>query len=122
MMLSIIGEQKKHLEEQEVQRVNFEPVSLSPAHSFIINYLTDDSRNGTCFPMEDYTVCDRYQTDSQHPWFTVRWYWRMFCQRSAYFNISRMFIAILQWGLPGLCLKCLLKMRLGGEAEQPGNF
>lgn len=75
MMLSIIGEQKKRLEEQEknirytcaqvaqarpnlgvpfveehaVQRVNFEPVSLSPAHSFIINYLTDGLRNGTMF-------------------------------------------------------------------------
>lgn len=91
MMLSIIGEQKKRLEEQEknirytcaqvaqarpnlgvpfveehaVQRVNFEPVSLSPAHSFIINYLTDGLRSGTCFSMKDYTVCGRYQTDSQ---------------------------------------------------------
>ena len=89
MMLSIIKEKKKKLEEQAknirytcgqvsqagkylgvpfvedhaAQRVNFEPVSLSPAHSFIINYLTDGLRNGTCFSAETYTVCGRYQTD-----------------------------------------------------------
>lgn len=88
MMLSIIEEQKKKLSKQEQnirytcmqvaqakehlgepfveyhekQRVNFDPVTLSPEHSFIINYLTDGLRNGTCFSTDDYTVCGRYQT------------------------------------------------------------
>ena len=88
MMLSIIKEQKKKLSEQEKnilytctqvaqarehlgepfveyhepQRVNFDPVTLSPEHSFIINYLTDGLRNGTCFSTEDHAVCGRYQT------------------------------------------------------------
>lgn len=90
MMLSIIREQKKKLEEQAKnirytcaqvaqankhlgkpfveyhapQHVNFNPVTLSPAHSFIINYLTDGLRNGTCFSSESLSVCGRYQTDA----------------------------------------------------------
>ena len=76
MMLSIISEQKQKLQQQEAnirytctqaaqarehlgkpfteyhapQRVNFDSVTLSPEHSFIINYLTDGLRNGTFSP------------------------------------------------------------------------
>lgn len=90
MMLSIISEQKQKLQQQEAnirytctqvaqarehlgkpfteyhapQRVNFDPVTLSPEHSFIINYLTDGLRNGTCFSNNTLSVCGRYQTDA----------------------------------------------------------
>lgn len=90
MMLSIISEQKQKLQQQEAnirytctqvaqarehlgkpfteyhapQRVNFDPVTLSPEHSFIINYLTDGLRNGTCFSNDTLSVCGRYQTDA----------------------------------------------------------
>lgn len=89
MMLSIIKEQKKKLEQQaknirytctqvaearkhlgepflqnhEPQRIAFEPVALMQDHSFIINYLTDGLRNGTCFSGPDLAVNGRYQTD-----------------------------------------------------------
>lgn len=89
MMLSIIKEQKKKLEQQaknirytctqvaearkhlgepflqthESQRIVFEPVALMQDHSFIINYLTDGLRNGTSFGSPDLTVKGRYQTD-----------------------------------------------------------
>ena len=90
MMMSIIEEQKQKLLQQEndilytctqvaqarehlgkpfteyhaPQRINFDPVTLSPAHSFIINYLTDGLRNGTCFSSDNLSVCGRYQTDA----------------------------------------------------------
>ena len=89
MMLSIIKEQKQKLEQQaknirytcsqvakarkhlgkpflqnhEPQRIVFESVVLKGKHSFVINYLTDGLRNGTCFGGTDLTVKGRYHTD-----------------------------------------------------------
>lgn len=93
MMLSIIKEQKKKLEQQEKnirctctqiaearkhlgepflqdhepQRIAFEPVTLVREHAFIINYLTDGLRSGTCFGGPDLAVNGRYQTDPTGP-------------------------------------------------------
>lgn len=88
MLLDIIGEQKKKLELQEknirytsvhierakqypekifvdVQEINawFEPVEIREDNTFIINYLTDGFRSGTCFSVKDLTVCGRYREE-----------------------------------------------------------
>ena len=88
MLLDIIGEQKKKLELQEknirytsahierakrypkkifvdVQEINawFEPVKIREDNTFIINYLTDGFRSGTCFSTTDLTVCGRYREE-----------------------------------------------------------
>lgn len=93
MMLSIIKEQKRKLEQQaknirytctqvaearkhlgepflqnrEPQRIAFEPVALMKDQSFVINYLTDGLRNGTAFGSSDLTVKGRYQTEPSGP-------------------------------------------------------
>ena len=93
MMLSIIKEQKRKLEQQaknirytctqvaearkhlgepflqnrEPQRIAFEPVALMKDQSFVINYLTDGLRNGTAFGGPDLTVKGRYQTEPSGP-------------------------------------------------------
>lgn len=56
----------------------------------------------------------------QHPWFTVRCYWRMCCRRSVYFNILRVFIAILQWGLPGCA--CRFEQTLLGSVHKGEKY
>lgn len=88
MLLDIIGEQKEKLELQEknirytsvhierekqypekifvdVQEINawFEPVEIREDNTFIINYLTDGFRSGTCFSVKDLTVCGRYREE-----------------------------------------------------------
>lgn len=92
MLLDIIGEQKKKLEIQEknirytaahierarrypekifvnAQTINawFDPVQIRVDNTFIINYLTDGFRSGTCFSATDFTVCGRYREEiNQH--------------------------------------------------------
>ena len=88
MLLDIIREQKEKLEIQEknirytsahierakrypekifvdVQEINawFEPVQIREDNTFIINYLTDGFRSGTCFWVKDLTVCGRYREE-----------------------------------------------------------
>lgn len=44
----------------------------------------------------------------------------MFCRRSAYFNILRVFIAILQWGLPGCA--CRFEQTLRGSVHKGEKY
>lgn len=86
IMLEIIHEQKKKLEIQEKNirytathvgrarqhqnqiftdtqeiMIQFEPVHIMEDNTFIINYLTDGFRSGTCFSTQNLEVCGRYR-------------------------------------------------------------